>query len=192
MSVSICFIALAACHSAPTRLYSLETVSPAAAAVRYTGPPVRIDTVHLPVDMNRDEIITPVALTTNTYQIRELDHWVAPLPELAREVLTTDLIARLPPGKVIVMPLEKPPGAVGVEIGIIRVNTADNGVRFVASWQFKVSRAVVAGPDSAAFDYAAAATTPEQIASRFSDMLAQIADRIAIQLSTLTSIVGPS
>jgi len=138
LCVGLCVLVLAGCRSATTRLHSLSMLPPAQGAVLYAGPAVRVDAVHLPADMDRAEITTRSA--TGGLAIQEFDHWSAPLPKMAQQTLAADLVARLPPGKVILAPLDKPDGALGLNVVILRFSTDVNGAVFVASWQASAGR----------------------------------------------------
>jgi uncharacterized protein len=179
LCVGLCILAVSGCRSAPTRLHSLRTL-PAQVIVPYTGPAVRVDAVHLPADMDRAEITTQSAAGGLT--IHELDHWAASLPRMAQQTLTADLVARLPPGKVILAPLDKPDHALGLNVAILRSGSDAKGAVFVASWQASADNASTRSGDlvTLASD---AAGTPSEVADRLSELLAQLADRIAAQLA---------
>ena len=68
----LCVLTVAACRSATTRLHSLNALPGPQAMVRYAGPAVRVDAVHLPVEMDRAEIITQSA--NKDPAIQEFDH----------------------------------------------------------------------------------------------------------------------
>jgi uncharacterized lipoprotein YmbA len=178
--LGLCVLGLAGCRSAPTRLYSLSTLPPTHAKVAYAGAPVRVDAVHLPAETDRVEITTQLA--AGGLEIHEFDHWAAPLSKLARQTLTADLIARLPPGKVILAPLGKAEGAQGLSVAILRFG-ADSGGReqFVASWQVDGGRASADRGDIVTLESARAAT-PGEVVRCFSELLAQLADHIAGRL----------
>ncbi|HSZ09325.1 MAG TPA: ABC-type transport auxiliary lipoprotein family protein [Steroidobacteraceae bacterium] len=178
LCAGLCILAISGCRSAPTRLYSLRTV-PAQVTVLYAGPAVRVDAVHLPADMDRAEITTQSAAGEIT--IHELDHWAASLPRMAQQTLTADLIARLPPGKVILAPLDKPDHAMGLNVVILRSGSDAKGAVFVASWQANAGNASTRSSDLVTLE-SDAAVTPSEVANRLSELLAQLADRIAAQL----------
>ncbi len=177
--MGFCMLAVGACSSAPTRLYSLHPV-PARGTVSYSGPAVRVEVVHLPADMDRAEIVTQS--TSGDLVIHELDHWAASLPRMAQQTLTADLVARLPPGKVILAPLDKPDGALGLNVVILRSGNDSRGAIFVASWQAGAGPASVGSGDVVTLE-SAAAGTPGELASRLSELLAELADRIAARLA---------
>jgi uncharacterized lipoprotein YmbA len=179
--MGMCVLGLGACRSAPTRLYSLSALPASQGEVPYTGPPVRVDAVHLPAETDRVEITTQMA--AGGLEIHDFDHWAAPLSKMARQTLTADLIARLPPGKVILAPLDKAESALGLDVAILQVSTDSGGLRqFVASWQVSRGRASAGGGDLVTLKSHPAATAGE-VAQSFSELLAQLADRIAAKLA---------
>jgi uncharacterized lipoprotein YmbA len=187
LCVGLCILAISGCRSAPTRLHSLRTV-PAQGTVSYAGPAVRIDAVHLPADMDRAEITTQSAAGDIT--IHELDHWAASLPRMAQQTLTADLVARLPPGKVILAPLDKPDRALGLNVVILRISSDAKGAVFVASWQAGAGNASTRSSDLVTLE-SDTAGTPSEVANRLSELLAQLADRIAAQLAQSAASSSP-
>jgi hypothetical protein len=98
-SAAAVVLLLCACRSVPSRLFTLEPVIPASSAHAYPGPPIRIDAVHIPPALDRIEIMNEIA--PGEFGISDVDRWAAPLGQLTRQALSADLIARLPPGRVI-------------------------------------------------------------------------------------------
>jgi uncharacterized protein len=174
-------VALAACHSAPTRIYTLYPVNPSRAVVAYQGPPVRIDAVHIPPALDRIEVTTTVS--PGELKINDNDHWSAPLLQVARQTLSMDLASRLPPGSVLAPRLAKPDGALGVSVDMLDFSSADGTARLSASWTLT--------PDShgASPQRVVVLTTRDSVASAsstartLSDLLAQLADHLADDLS---------
>jgi uncharacterized protein len=187
LCVGLCILAVSGCRSAPTRLHSLRTM-PAQAIVPYAGPAVRVDAVHLPADMDRAEITTQSAAGGLT--IHELDHWAASLPRMAQQTLTADLVARLPPGKVILAPLDKSDHALGLNVVILRSGSDAKGAVFVASWQASADNASTRSGDLVTLELDAAGT-PGEVVNRLSELLAQLADRIAVQLAQSAGSSSP-
>ena len=185
--VGLCILAISGCRSAPTRLHSLRTL-PAQVTMLYAGPAVRVDAVHLPADMDRAEITTRSAAGDLT--IHELDHWAASLPRMAQQTLTADLVARLPPGKVILAPLDKPDHALGLNVVILRSSSDAKGAVFMASWQASADNAPTRSGDLVTLE-SDAAGTPSEVADRLSELLSQLADRIAAQLGQSAGSSSP-
>jgi uncharacterized lipoprotein YmbA len=182
LCVASSVLVLGACRSAPTRLHSL-TILPSQGSMRYAGPPVRVDAVHLPAEMDRTEITTSVA--GGGVEIHELDHWAAPLSKMARETLTADLITRLPSGKVVVAPLDKPDGALGLNVVILQFTPDPSGPQFLASWQASASKS--GSPGDLITIKSRSAETPAEVAAGVSELLAHLADAIAAQLARSAS-----
>jgi uncharacterized protein len=67
-------------------------------------------------------------------KISDLDHWSAPLGQVARQTLSADLIARLPQGRVIYPHLAKPDGALGLAVDVLEFKADQTGASLEASW----------------------------------------------------------
>lgn len=169
---------LAACGSAPTRVYTLQPIAPDKSPVAYEGPPVRVAAVHFPADLDRIEIMTE--RPDGEMHINDLDHWAAPLSKLAQQTLSADLVGRLPAGKVAFPRLPASAGGVELRVDILRVSTRD-GVHLVASWQLALD------PHT---DRSGVVTLPDEprtgasglVARSLSVLLARLADQIAADL----------
>ena len=95
---------LAACGiSPPTRYYTLSEVMPSAAVSvasiavatpSSANPPIRVEPVTIPPELDRLELVTRTG--ANQLHIAETDLWGAPLDEQIRRVLASDLADRLP------------------------------------------------------------------------------------------------
>jgi uncharacterized lipoprotein YmbA len=163
----------------------LEPIATAAAIGPYSGPALRIDSVHVPPSMDRIEITTERA--PGEIRINDLDHWAAPLGQLVRQALTADLMARLPEGRVIFPHLVKSQGAIGINLDILAFSADAKGRRLEASWIMtsddskpaSAPRTVLLEDDTPT---AGAAAT----ARALSVLLAQLADRISDELVART------
>src|ERR1700734_1247334 len=125
-------VALGGCRSAPTRIYSLGPAAPASHIDVYHGPALRVDTLAVPASWDRIEILNLSA--AGTLQIRDFDHWAAPLAQMATQTLSEDLDQRLPSGSVIYPRLPKPRGASGVDVDILEFNIVASQASMRASW----------------------------------------------------------
>jgi uncharacterized lipoprotein YmbA len=132
VTAAVLVLTISACRSAPTRVFSLEPVMPISVASTYTGPPIRIDTVHIPPSLDRIEIATEVG--SGEFKIHDLDQWVAPLGQVVQQTLTADLIARLPQGRVIFPYLAKPAGSIGISVDLLVFSANREGAKLQASW----------------------------------------------------------
>jgi uncharacterized lipoprotein YmbA len=175
---SMTAMALCACHSAPTRIHALEATTPAARVDSYRAPPLRVDSVHVPLGWDRLEILSPT--NAGELKIDDFDHWSAPLAQLVRQVLSADLDARLPAGTVVFPHLSKPPGALGINVDILDFTIGSSQGSMSASWSITPA----AGSPSARRDVtmlhtALATSDPAAVAHAWSVLLGQLADRIA-------------
>jgi uncharacterized protein len=170
--------ALSACHSAPTRMYSLDPVIPATHIDTYQAPALRVDILNVPASWDRIEILSLSA--AGQLEISDFDHWSAPLAQIARQTLSDDLDQRLPPGSVIYPRLPKPDGALGIDVDILEFTVVSSHVSMRASWLLVPA----AGPQSAKRSVASlqgsmASTGPQAVAHAWSELIGQLADRIA-------------
>ena len=180
-------VGLAACgHSPPTRFFTLDPLAPAAASASlYAGPPVRVDAVHIPPQLDRPELVRQPA--ANEIVVEDFAQWAAPLGEIARRALTQDLMARLPAGVVIFPDAPKPPAASGLVVDILAVNDGDSAT-LDASWTILPARPAGKGstisvqPHAVRVSAPRIGTGPDAQAARFSRLLAALADSIAASL----------
>jgi uncharacterized protein len=93
-------VLLAACAGTPTRFHTLDPVAPAAApATASIAPPVRLDSVTLPSELDRLAIVRRSG--PGRLDVADTDRWAGPLDAIARQALAADLEARLPPGTLV-------------------------------------------------------------------------------------------
>ena len=124
---------LLGCAGASTRFYTLEPIAPApGAAQAYGGAPFRIDAVHIPASLDRPELVRDDG--GGRFTVSDDNHWAAPVGELLRRVLTQDLSARLPGGKVIYPEAPKLPGSSGLVVDILSISPSGDRVAMDASW----------------------------------------------------------
>jgi uncharacterized lipoprotein YmbA len=185
-------LALTGCgHSAPTRFFTLDALPPAggAAGGAFTGPPVRLDAVHIPAALDRVEVVRQLA--ADELDVSDLDHWGAPLGELARRALTQDLDERLPAGTVIFPDSPKPALAQDLIVDVLDIQTQGDVVTLTASYTLvqtkpqvsKIQRQVIlSAPQSS--------TGAAGQADALSRILAQLADKIAADLARTSPTSG--
>jgi hypothetical protein len=171
-------LALCACSSAPTRIHDINPAPPVTRMDTYQSPPLRIDTVRVPPGWDRIEILTPEA--GGELKIDDLDRWPAPLTQVIRQVLSADLDARLPPGAVIYPHLPKPGSALGIRVDILEFAIVSSQSSMSVSWVITPT----AGPQEARRNVTTlhnpvAATDPAAVARAWSELIGQLADRIA-------------
>jgi uncharacterized lipoprotein YmbA len=182
-------VLLTSCQSAPTRLFALNPVAPASIPGPYHGPAIRVEVVHVPPALDRIEISSEVA--PGEFRVNELDHWVAPLTQITRQVLTADLMARLPQGRVIFPHLAGPAGAIGINVDLLSFRADREGVATLhVSWVGIADASQPRCEGTMVLQTTQAGVTPAATANALSTLLAQLADRIVAELSLLTPVDG--
>jgi uncharacterized lipoprotein YmbA len=134
--------------------------------------------------LDRQEIARPSA--GNQLQINGQERWDAPLDELIQQILTRDLLARLPQGLVILPSAPAPSNVDSIALNILQFQSDVSGsVVFEGSWSLvpahATSPALIRN-----FRYTAAAnsqSTADEV-STMSTLLGQLADDIARGLPT--------
>ena len=171
-------VALGGCRSASTRIYTLGEAAPVSHIDFYHAPALRIDTLNVPASWDRIEILT--SSSAGTLQISDFDHWAAPLAQMARQALSDDLDHRLPSGSVIYPRLPKPSGALGVNVDILDFNIVASQASMRASWIIVPSGNAQGAKRSAAeLRSSMSSEDPAAVAHAWSDLIGQLADRIA-------------
>jgi len=192
-AVSAGALALGGCQSAATRVYTLEVAAPAT-RVRYDQAlAVRIDNLSVPAGWDRIEILRPSG--SGTLKISDFDHWSASLRQAARQALSADLSERLPPGSVVYPRLPLPPGALGIDVDILEFSFVGSRASMQASWVITpaaggataagatATGATVAQRSEALLQEAMPSTQPAAVVRAWSDLIGQLADRIAADVA---------
>jgi uncharacterized lipoprotein YmbA len=182
---ALLILTLTACASSPpTRFFALDVAAPASSSAqdRASGmsDPVKIDAVHIPPALDRESLVR--GESGNQLEISSQDRWAGDLGEMIRRVLTQDLAARLPSGMVIAPESPAPPSARGIVIDIMTFQPQAGEVVLDADWtllQGTQSNPVLRR--SLHLTAPAAASAQGQAAS-MSDLLGQLADRMAADL----------
>jgi uncharacterized lipoprotein YmbA len=171
-------LTLGACHSAPTRIYSLDPAGPATRLDTYQAPALRVDTLNVPASWDRIEILSLTA--AGNLQINDFDHWSAPLAQIARQTLSDDLDQRLPSGSVIYPRLPKPNGALGINVDILEFTVVASQASMRASWLIVPTVGSQSAKRSvASLQRSMTSTEPTAVAHAWSELIGQLADRIA-------------
>ena len=177
---------LGACHSSPTRIYTIDAISPATRATAYPAPPLRVDTLNIPASWDRMEILT--MSSAGALEIHDFDHWSAPLAQIARQALSNDLDQRLPPGSVIYPRLSKSNGALGVNVDILDFSVAGSQAVMRASWWVVPTGGMANAKRSAAsLNTSLSSAEPAAVARAWGELLGQLADHIAADAASFTS-----
>lgn len=178
-------LALAGCGtSPPVHFFTLAAVSPVGSRVSKISAPVRIDAVHIPAILDRQEMVRRTGAAT--VSITDRDRWAAPLGEMARDVLTRDLAERLGKQSVILPRAPLPASGKHLVVNIASFGeTSDHRVRLQASWTLMQGEPPqpVLVRDVNLEVKAAGADAASQVAA-MSELLGKLADRIAAALST--------
>ena len=171
-------LSLGACHSASTRIYSIDPAVPATRVDAYQAPALRVDTLNVPASWDRIEILSLTA--AGKLEISDFDHWSAPLAQIARQTLSDDLDQRLPPGSVIYPRLPKPNDALGISVDILEFTVVASQASMRVSWLIvpavgsqSAKRSVVS------LQRSMTSAEPAAIAHAWSELIGQLADRIA-------------
>jgi uncharacterized lipoprotein YmbA len=179
-----CALSLGACHSAPTRIYTLDSSEPVARMETYEAPALRVDTLSVPASWDRIEILSVSA--AGELHVNDFDHWSAPLAQIARQALSVDLDQRLPSGTVIYPRLPKPNGALGINVDILEFSVVSSQASMRASWVI----APAAGSQTtkrglALLHDSLTSTEPAAVAHAWSKLISQLADRIAADAASM-------
>jgi uncharacterized lipoprotein YmbA len=173
---------LTACQSAPTRIYTLYSVPPASTSTPYTGPAIRVDAVHVPPALDRIEVVSDIA--PGELKVSDLDHWSAPLAQVAKQALSADMVARLPLGRVIFPNLSKPEGTLGVNVDILYFRVDTSGADLEASWIITARNTDTASRrGTGRFHRGGSGADARATADALSALLAQLADQIITDVS---------
>lgn len=177
-------VTLGACHSTPTRIYDLDPSVPAARIDTYQGPALRVDTLNVPSSWDRSEILGLSA--AGELEISEFDHWSAPLAQIARHTLSEDLDQRLPSGSVIYPRLPKPDSASGINVDILEFTLAASRASMQASWLIIPAAGSQSEKRSvASLHESMNSTGPAAVAHAWSELIGQLADRIAADAASI-------
>jgi uncharacterized protein len=174
---------LAACASAPTRFHTLDPVAPTAAPVqRPLATPVRVDSVVVPPELDRPQIVRRIG--PGKLDLADDDRWAGPLDELARGVLASDLALRLPAGATVRQDDPAPPRRLHkIDVVIERFEGATTGpVTLIVHWTLLGD-----GPDQALARHEERIEVPaggdiDGTVTAMSAALGILADRIAPEL----------
>jgi uncharacterized protein len=178
--------------STPMRYYSVQSVAAVdlARPVAYQGAPLEVGSVQVPPTMDRLEMVrtvSPIQL-----EILDMAHWAAPLGTLSRQALTEDLASRLPKGRLIFPGTPTPQIRALLTVNVMSFSVANGAGTMLVSWS--VHPPMASGPSPAADSVppqsrgqslrleTPASDSPDATARAWSQLLAQLSDRIAAEL----------
>lgn len=182
----VAMVTLGACHSAPTRIYSIDPAVPVARIDTYQAPALRVDTLNVPASWDRIEILSLSA--AGNLQISDFDHWSAPLAQLARQALSDDLDRRLPSGSVIYPALPKSNAELGIHVDILEFTVVASQASMRASWLIVPAGGSQSAKRSVASLQVSVTSSaePASVAHAWSELIGRLADRIAADAATFT------
>lgn len=170
----------AACSSTATRFWTIEPASGVAPAVSTgAGTPVQIAAVHVPLAIDRLEVVQHDA--TNRVQVLDFDRWSAPPGDLIRRALTQDLVARLPPGSVVFPDASAPAGTRSVVVDMLDLRRV--GGEYIAQMSWSVTRASADRPEQLVLRAPAGAGDVAAQTEALGRITAALADAIARWMS---------
>jgi uncharacterized lipoprotein YmbA len=174
---------LVGCGSSPkTHFHTLVPEPPAqgASPMPGTGLPIQIGDVNLPGTLDRQSLVTRGPGTT--LNVSDQDRWAAPLDELIRRALTSDLRDRLGVERVLAPGDARPPGGVLVVALNIQRFSGDSAGDVVLDTDWTIGKTTPDGAlqtHHALLRVKAASGSPDAITAAMSQALGQLADEIA-------------
>lgn len=183
LTVLFASVPLGACgHSPATTFLVIDPTPPITASTStYAGPPLRVPFVHLPVTIDRPELVRQDA--AGTIAVNDFARWSAPLGLLARGALVQDLTARLPVGAVLPPDAAAATREIRVEATILSFDAVGGEATMTVSY-----RLVLTGTDPqprvAMLTTPLAVDAPPERARAWSRLLAQLSDMMVASLPT--------
>lgn len=176
------------CASTATRFWTIEP-TPIAVGAAITaavpGAPIRIAAVHLPLSIDRLEVVSHDEV--DRVKVMDFDRWSAPPGNLMRRALTQDLVAALPAGSVIYPDAPVPAATRNIVVDVLDLRRTGDRYVMQASW----SLASPAGlPHPMLLDAPAGVGDVAAQVSALSLMMAQLAGSVAA--SPLPLILPPA
>ncbi|PMS32591.1 hypothetical protein C0Z16_06560 [Paraburkholderia rhynchosiae] len=178
-SMTLAAVLLMGCaHSPPIQYFTLNSVAPATAVTGKVRP-LQLTVVHIPPELDRQEVI--VGVSGARLIVDNNSRWGAPLADMMRRSLAQDLLQRLPSGAFVLPDAPAPGGTRSLVVTVLQANTdADKVMTVQASWT------MTEGPNAAqrATQFATltstvgTADTATQVAA-LSRLLGRLADLIA-------------
>ena len=118
--------AVASCRSSPPKhFYVLDPVPPQQGQRAPSRSVVQLAAVNIPPAIDRQEMVRESA--AGSLQISDLNRWGAPLADMTQDVLTRDLMQRLPASQVIPPRTGAPSGAYEVTVDLLQFGSDATG-----------------------------------------------------------------
>ncbi len=177
--VLILLLALGACgSSSPTRYWTIEPVSGTAPRPATAIASVQVLTVHVPLAIDRLEIVQHDA--ANRVTVSDFDRWSAPPGNLIRKTLTQDLAARLPAGAVIFPDLPAPKDTRAIIVDLLDLRLVGGTLQADMAWRSPTTP-TIAGQQR--FEAVAGAGDVAGQTEALGQIVAQLADAVAADIS---------
>jgi uncharacterized lipoprotein YmbA len=173
---------LAACHSSPpVRFFTLDPVPSSLQTTNTSNVSVQVGAVHVPLVLDRQQMVRQGA--PNSLTISNQNRWGAPLADMVRDVLTRDLIERLPQGTVVLPETAAPQGTGVIAVDILHFGSDASGTTsFDGSWSLSLAdsdapqsvRHVALSERPEPNDYAGDARSMSKLVGRLADEMAGV------------------
>ncbi len=185
-------LSLIGCASSPaTHFFTLHAIPAAENRQPALPAPVQIAAVHLPPSLDRRQMVRMTS--ASGVAISESDRWSGPLDDMVRNVLSEDLLTRLPAGRVVLPAAPAPEDTRAIVVTVADFGPDPSGaVTLTGSWAL-LDRARQRPTFDRQFALSVgSAATPEGMAAGMSRALAQLADRIASALVSDRAALAPA
>jgi len=168
---------LVSCRSSPPKhFYVLDPVPPQHEPGARTRSIVQLAAVNIPPALDRQEMARESA--AESLQISDLNRWGAPLADMTQDVLTRDLMERLPANQVIPPRTGAPPGAYEITVDLLQFGRdASGSVLLEGGWSLYrlgtdtplLNRNIKLSEPATSDDYADQARLMSQLLGRLAD-----------------------
>lgn len=167
---------LCGCGSSPqTSFFVLDPVDGAHVA---GGRPVQVAAVHIPPDLDREEMVSEKA--PSQLALSSPNRWGAPFDEMFQRTLTQDLARRLPEHDVVFPNEPAPSGTLKLVVDILAFGSDPSGqVKFDGSWSLVSQGSAQPVVDHHVQLSDAAQNGPAGQAAAMSKIVGLLADQIA-------------
>ena len=181
----IMILLLPLCACAPGSRTSFLTLDPTPSnriLADYSGPPIQVQAVRLPAEMDRLEVVQHTA--ADTLSVDDFSRWGAAPGELSRRALSADLAARLPQGAVAYPGEAASPKTLALTVDVVTLQDGPEGAILEASWTLTSGSGPVLARRTERLVIGSAGRGSNAVAAELSQLLGDLADRIVIALPT--------
>jgi uncharacterized protein len=171
------------CGTSPKTHYFILTAVPGEPQAGTVAAPVTVASVHVPASLDRQEMVHLTGATT--VEVRDQDRWTATLGDMARTVLSEDLMMRLPPQGLVLPDAPAPPKTKDIVVTITQfAPTADSVTMLQGSWTLlQNGRPSPLVEQDIDLKVKGSARDGNGQAAAMSQLLGQLADHIAAELA---------